>query len=131
MRILFLGAGAVGGYFGGRLTQSGQDVTFLVRDRRAAQLADGLRIESPNGDATIPVKTIRSGDAVDAFDIVVLTCKAYALGGALDAIAPYIADGTPILPLLNGVAHMDAIRARFPQAVTLGKSRRLRRCERA
>ena len=116
MRILFLGAGGVGGYFGGRLVQQGADVTFLVRERRAAQMADGLRIESPNGDATIPVQTIQAGQDADAFDIVILTPKAYGLDGALDAIAPHVRPGTIVMPLLNGLAHLAKIDARFPDA---------------
>lgn len=121
MRILFLGAGAVGGYFGGRLAQAGSDVTFLVREARQDQLADGLQILSPLGDVTLPVQTIRSGDPVDAgFDLIVLTCKAYGLDGAMDAIADHVNAGTVILPLLNGLAHLDRIEARFPEATILG-----------
>ena len=120
MRILFLGAGALGGYFGGRMTAAGADVTFLVRERRAEQLANGLKISSPFGDATIPVQTMQAGDQADPFDVIVLTNKAYGLEGALDAIASYVDDRTGILPFLNGVAHYDAVDARFPDAVRLG-----------
>ena len=121
MRLLFLGAGAVGGYFGGRLAEAGHDVTFVVREARATALKDGLKINSPLGDAVVPVRTIHSGAATDEiFDLVVVTCKAYGLDGALDGIAPYIREGTTILPLLNGLAHIDQIEARFPQAHVLG-----------
>ena len=120
MRILFLGAGALGGYFGGRMTAGGADVTLLVRPARQAALSDGLRIESPVGDATIPVKTITAADQVDPFDVIVLTNKAYGLDGALDAIAPYVGDQTAICPLLNGLAHIAAIEARFPGTPVLG-----------
>ncbi len=120
MRILFLGAGAVGGYFGGRLAAAGSDVTFLVREARQQQLADGLRIISPLGDASVPVRTILSGQQDGDYDLIVLTCKAYGLDGALDAIAPYVAEGTSILPLLNGLAHIERIEAHFPQAIVLG-----------
>ena len=120
MRILFLGAGALGGYFGGRMAAAGSDVTFLVRARRAAQLVDGLRISSPLGDATVPVQTIQAGESADPFDVVVLTNKAYGLAEALEAIAPHVGPSTAILPFLNGVAHIDAIDARFPDAVRLG-----------
>ncbi|MEM9139942.1 MAG: ketopantoate reductase family protein [Pseudomonadota bacterium] len=116
MRILFLGAGAVGGYFGGRLVQAGADVTFLVRERRAAEVSGGLKIVSPNGDATIPVKTVLAGDPADPFDIVILTPKAYGLDGALDAIEPHVGAGTVVMPLLNGLAHLAKIEARFPTA---------------
>jgi 2-dehydropantoate 2-reductase len=120
MRILFLGAGAVGGYFGGRMAQSGADVTFLVRENRAAQLAGGLRIESPNGDATVKVKTLIAGAETGPFDVVVLACKAYGLAGALDAVAPHVEKGASVLPLLNGFGHLDAIEARFPGATVWG-----------
>ena len=121
MRILFLGAGAVGGYFGGRLAQAGADVTFIVREQRAKALADGLKILSPMGDATVPIRTIQSGEATDeAFDLIVVTCKAYGLDGALDGIAPYVREGVAILPLLNGLAHLERIETRFPEATVLG-----------
>ena len=120
MRILILGAGAIGGYFGGRMAAAGADVTFLVREARAAQLADGLKIHSPLGDATIPVRTIQAGDQAGPFDVIVLTNKAYGLEGALDAIATFVTETTGILPFLNGVAHIEAIDARFPHAVRLG-----------
>ena len=76
MRILMLGAGAVGGLFGGRMSAAGSDVTFLVRERRADELKNGLRIESLRGDATIPVKTITRHDADELFDVIILSCKA-------------------------------------------------------
>lgn len=121
MRVLVLGAGGIGGYFGGRLAQAGADVTFLVRDARAAQLrATGLIIESPLGEVRIPsvnvVATVRHHTA----DIIMLTCKAYDLGAALEAIAPAVTQGTIVLPLLNGLGHIDLIQARFPGAVVWG-----------
>lgn len=120
MRVLFLGAGAVGGYFGGRLAAAGTDVTFLVRPARAAQMAEGLRIQSPLGDATVPATTISEGDVAAPFDVIVLTCKAYGLAGALDAIAPHVREGTVIVPALNGLTHIARIDGRFPQAVVWG-----------
>lgn len=120
MRILMLGAGAIGGYFGGRMVAAGSDVTFLVRDKRAAQLRDGLIIESPHGNSTIPVKTIVGTEQAGPFDVIVLSCKAYGLSGALEAIAPHVRPGIPILPLLNGYAHFDLIENRFPSAPVWG-----------
>jgi 2-dehydropantoate 2-reductase len=120
MRILFLGAGAVGGYFGGRLAAAGRDVTFLVRPGRAEELAPGLRILSRLGDATVPVQTLQAGEEADPFDIIVIACKSYGLDGALDAIAPHVRAGTVLLPLLNGIDHIERIAARFPEAVTWG-----------
>jgi 2-dehydropantoate 2-reductase len=119
MRLLVLGAGGTGGYFGGRLAQSGADVTFLVRPARATQLAHGgLRIRSPLGDADLDVAHA-TADALPAlvaqapFDLVLLSCKAYDLDSAMDAIAPAVGPGTAVLPILNGLRHFAALDARF------------------
>lgn len=122
MKILVLGAGGVGGYFGGRLIQAGADVTFLVRAGRARQLADhGLVIKSPLGDAVLPVRTLTAADPGQGFDVILLTCKAYDLDAAMTAIAPHVAAGNGlVLPLLNGMAHIDVLRARFGADRVLG-----------
>ncbi|MDQ8165248.1 MAG: ketopantoate reductase family protein [Gemmatimonadota bacterium] len=126
MKMLVLGAGGIGGYFGGRLAESGTDVTFLVRPRRRAQLlSDGLRIVSPAGNATLKVQTVDAeGLAANPrdFDIVLLTCKSYDLDSAMDAIAPAMAAGSAVLPMLNGIAHLDRLDARFGAANVLGGS---------
>ena len=126
MRILVLGAGGTGGYFGGRLAQSGADVTFLVRPARAAQLdRDGLSIHSPLGDARFPVAHVVA-DALPAlaaaspFDLVVLSCKAYDLDGAIVAVAPAVGQATTVMPILNGLLHYDALDARFGRDNVLG-----------
>jgi 2-dehydropantoate 2-reductase len=119
MRILVLGAGALGGIFGGRLAQAGADITFLVRPARAAQLAEhGLVIESPFGNATIPVRTTQA--ATPGYDLVVLTCKAYDLPGAIAAIAPAVTAQTAILPVLNGLSHIDTLVEAFGPHAVLG-----------
>jgi 2-dehydropantoate 2-reductase len=122
MRFLIVGAGAVGGYFGGRLLQAGQDVTFLVRPRRAAQLRrTGLVIKGPNGDATLPNPPLVQADGLEApFDAVILSCKAYDLDRALEAMAPAVGPDTAILPLLNGLRHLDVLDRRFGAARVLG-----------
>ncbi len=121
MRILVLGAGAVGGYFGGRLVEAGGDVTFLVRERRAAELAaDGLAIKSPCGDTTVRVQIARSGAALAPYDIVLLGCKAYDLESAMDSIAPAVGADSAVLPLLNGLSHLDRLDRRFGGARVLG-----------
>ena len=103
MRILVVGAGAIGGYFGARLLEAGRDVTFLVRPRRAEQLArTGLTVRSPHGDLTCPAPTITAEGLREPFDLVLLSCKAYDLQGAMDAFAPSVGSDTAILPLLNG-----------------------------
>jgi 2-dehydropantoate 2-reductase len=114
MRLLVLGAGAIGGYFGGRLAAAGNDVTFLVRPKRRAQLEqDGLRITSPAGDLTIPVKTVAAEELKPAYDVVLLTCKSYDLPSAMESIAPAVAGECAVVPMLNGMAHIDLLCARF------------------
>jgi len=117
-----VGAGGVGGYFGGRLAESGADLTFLVREGRARQLAErGLVIKSPLGDAAFPVRALTEADPGQPFDLIILTCKAYDLASAIDAAAPHMAAGAGLaLPLLNGMAHIDVLRARFGRDRVLG-----------
>ena len=123
LRILVLGAGGVGGYFGGRLAQAGADVTFLVRPARREQLVrDGLCISSPLGDLTQPVKTILAHELAPDYDLVILTCKAYDLDSSMDAIAPAMHGTCTVLPLLNGLAHLERLDARFGRAHVLGGS---------
>ncbi|TDR85145.1 ketopantoate reductase family protein [Enterovirga rhinocerotis] len=121
MRILVVGAGSTGGYFGGRLAEAGRDVTFLVRPGRAAQLAKtGLVIRSPHGDATLAPKLVEA-DGIDApYDLVLLTVKAFGLEGALRDIAPAIGPDTMIMPVLNGMRHVDAIGALYGGALIGG-----------
>ncbi|MBB3226895.1 2-dehydropantoate 2-reductase [Luteibacter sp. Sphag1AF] len=123
MRMLVLGAGGTGGYFGGRLAQAGADVTFLVRPARARELAsDGLVIRSPLGDASFPVRHVVADDvaAQAPFDVVLLACKAYDLDSAMDAIAPAMGPDTVILPILNGLAHYPVLDQRFGADRVLG-----------
>jgi 2-dehydropantoate 2-reductase len=123
MRILVLGAGGVGGYFGGRLAQKGSDVTFLVRPARAQALArDGLRISSRFGDWQGQVRCVTQDAVRPVYDLVLFTAKAYDLASAVDAIAPAIVEGgsTVALPLLNGIAHMDVLDRRFGRDRVLG-----------
>jgi len=122
LRILLLGAGGTGGYFGGRLAASGADVCFLVREKRAAQLAqNGLVIQSPLGDAAIPVRTVLAKDLPQhAFDLVLLSCKAYDLESSLEAIAPAMTNGCCVLPILNGLLHYAELDKRFGRANVLG-----------
>jgi 2-dehydropantoate 2-reductase len=120
-KILVLGVGGIGGYFGGRLAESGADVTFLVREPRREVLAErGLTIESPFGDAKLPVNTIVASEAKPVYDAVILTCKAYDLAGAIEAIAPAVAPDGYVLPFLNGLAHMDKLNACFGRERVLG-----------
>lgn len=122
MRILIVGAGAIGGYFGGRLLAAGRDVTFLVRPGRAAALArDGLSIRSPLGDldrAAPP--TITAVALHEPFDLILLSSKAYDLDGAMADFAPAVGPKTTILPVLNGLRHLELLEARFGAASVLG-----------
>jgi len=122
MRILMVGAGATGGYFGGRLLQHGRDVTFLVRERRAAQLAsDGLVIRSAHGDFTRQSPPTVLAAALDqSFDLIVLSCKAYGLSQVMADIAPAVGPDTAILPLLNGMQQVDLLDERFGTEHVLG-----------
>jgi 2-dehydropantoate 2-reductase len=120
-RFLVLGAGAVGGYFGGRLAAANADVTFLVRPARAAILKErGLVIESPMGDMRLPVR-VATADTLDGiFDTVLLTAKAYDLEQAIATIRPAVGPGTAILPVLNGLLHLDRLDAAFGPERVLG-----------
>jgi 2-dehydropantoate 2-reductase len=122
MRILVVGAGAVGGYFGGRLLKAGCNVTFLVRPKRAAQLAEnGLVIKSRFGDVTLKAPpTVQASELHRDFDLILLSCKAYDLDAAIDSFAPAVGPGTAILPLLNGMRHLDLLDERFGAARVLG-----------
>lgn len=115
MRILVLGAGAVGGCFGGLLAESGADVTFLVRPRRRAQLdKNGIVIRSVHfNDIEMPVSTIAGDEISEPYDIVLLSCKAYDLDSAMDAIAPAVGPDTVVLPLLNGLRQIERLQERF------------------
>jgi 2-dehydropantoate 2-reductase len=121
MRILVIGAGAVGGYFGGRLAQAHRDVTFLVRPRRAEEIkSKGLQIVSPHGDVTLHPRTITADQIADPYDVILLCVKSYALSGAIQDFAAAVGPGTMILPALNGMRHMDVLAARFGAHTVLG-----------
>jgi len=122
MRTLVLGAGALGGYFGGRLLAAGRDVTLLVRPGTAKLLADnGLQILSPFGDAFVDRPTmVLPEDIRQPFDLILLSCKSYDLENAMAAIAPAVGRETAILPMLNGMAHMAILEQRFGSERVLG-----------
>ena len=120
-KLLFLGAGGVGGYFGARLLEAGVDVSFLVRSARAALLAgQGLRVSSPHGDLALPVRCVTRDTVQPEYDLVLLAPKAYDLEDALDSIEPAVGPGTFVMPFLNGLAHMEALDARFGAHRVLG-----------
>jgi 2-dehydropantoate 2-reductase len=119
MRVLVLGAGGIGGFFGGRIAAAGADVTFLVRPARAKQLSrEGLIVISPLGDLRLPVKTALEVNT--PFDLILLACKAFDLRSATASIAPAVGASTTIIPLLNGLHHLSSLDTDFPSAHVLG-----------
>ena len=122
MRILVVGAGAIGGYFGGRLLQSGADVTFLVRPKRASELTStGLVIKSPLGDVTLKSPpTVQADQLTEKFDVVLLSCKAFDLDDAIKSFAPAVGPNTAVIPLLNGLLHLGVLDKKFGAERTLG-----------
>ena len=121
MRILVVGAGAIGGYFGARLADAGRDVTFLVRPKRAEQLAGGLFVRSPKGDVRIAApKIVTEATLREPCDLILLSCKAFDLESAMQSFARAMGPGTVILPLLNGMAHIETLQQRFGAGAVLG-----------
>jgi 2-dehydropantoate 2-reductase len=121
MRILVLGAGAVGGYFGGRLAEAGRDITFLVRPARKALLDErGLVVTSPLGDFTLKPQLATADTLSGPFDLILLTAKHYDLNQAIAAIRPAVGPGTAILPMLNGLVHLDRLSEAFGGEAILG-----------
>ena len=121
MKILVVGAGAIGGYFGGRLAEKGEDVTFLVRENRKKQLAKtGLKINSANGDFEISPRLLIAGESEEKFDVVMVSTKSYQLTAAIDDIRLHLKEEGIILPLLNGISHMDLLIEAFGEDRVIG-----------
>src|ERR1700739_1865221 len=121
MRILVVGAGSTGGYFGGRLAQAGRDITFLVRPARAEHLRlNGLQIISPHGDVTMSPNLVVAGEIAAPFDAVLVAVKAFSLESALDDLAGAVGPETMILPVLNGMRHLNRLAARFGKNSVIG-----------
>jgi 2-dehydropantoate 2-reductase len=121
MRVLILGGGAVGSYIGARLMSVGADVFFIVRGARLEDLsAKGLVVRSPLGDFTGAVNAGSAPPQGFLPDVAIVACKAPALDGALQAIAPYVGPETRLLPLLNGLSHLEELRQRLPEKPVLG-----------
>ncbi|WUW20492.1 ketopantoate reductase family protein [Streptomyces sp. NBC_01463] len=121
MKILVVGAGATGGYFGARLAQAGRDVTFLVRPGRAAALRErGLRLTGVGETETVTPRLVTADQLSGPYDLVLLSVKSTALEPALDDIAPAVGPGTAIVPLLNGMAHLARLNERFGDEAVLG-----------
>jgi 2-dehydropantoate 2-reductase len=122
MRYLVVGAGALGGYFGARLLEAGCDVTFLLRPGRAAALAKtGLVVRSRFGDLSLTAPPYVLADTIaESYDVVIVACKAYDLAETMESFAPAVGSATAVLPLLNGIRHLDALQSRFEPTQILG-----------
>lgn len=128
MKILVVGAGAVGGYFGARLVEAGRDVAFLVRPGRAKQIAatGGLVVLSPLGDFTIPNPSLVQADGIKQhYDLIILTCKSTTLESCINDIGPAVGPETMILPVLNGMSHIDRLIEVFGEKAVLGGRARI------
>ncbi len=121
MRILVVGAGATGGYFGGKLALAGRDVTFLVRGKRAEVLRrEGMHLITPDGDFTLAPQLTRADEITGPYDVIILTVKAFGLESALQDITPAVGKDTVIMPILNGMKHLEALTARFGKQAIIG-----------
>jgi 2-dehydropantoate 2-reductase len=121
MRILVVGAGATGGYFGGRLQQAGRDVTFLVRPQRAEVLRErGLRITGLGTETVLTPRLVTAADLNDDYDLVLVSVKATTLPAAVEDMTPAVGPSTAVVPFLNGMAHMDALSEAFGSQAVLG-----------
>ncbi|GGB76580.1 2-dehydropantoate 2-reductase [Staphylococcus nepalensis] len=121
MRILILGAGGIGGYFGGRLVESGKNVTFLVRPKRKSYLErNGLVIHSDNGDYSFNPQLMTKEAETESFDVILLSSKSYHLDQAIEDLKPFVHEQTVIIPLLNGVAHIPKLQSIFGKNKIMG-----------
>lgn len=123
MKILIVGAGALGGYYGARLLQANKDVTFLLREKRIAQLkkTNGLHIQSTHGNITIPdIKYLTKDQIIQPFDLIILSCKAYSLQNCINDFTAAVGEKTLILPILNGMQHIDTLIKHFGKQHILG-----------
>ncbi|KAA5933441.1 MULTISPECIES: ketopantoate reductase family protein [Pantoea] len=121
MRILMAGAGATGGYFGARLAQAGQDVTFLVRERRYQQLQNnGLVLQTPQGTETLLPQLTQASTLTGHFDLIIVTVKSFALDQVMEDIAPAVGPDTLIMPILNGMRHIATLQQRFGEDKVIG-----------
>jgi 2-dehydropantoate 2-reductase len=126
MKILVLGAGAIGGYIGGWLASVGADVTFLLRGKRLAHIREhGLTVESTHGNLHLPVKTVSAAELKPEHDLLLVACKSYDLDEAMDAAQPGLAPHGAVLPILNGMTHIDTLNQRLGRERVLGGTTRI------
>lgn len=123
MKIAAIGAGGVGGYFGARLQQAGHEVAFIARGRHLAALRkDGLRVQSPLGNATLKVKVCEQPEEIGPVDVVLFAVKLWDTPAAAQSIRPLLARGGVVIPFQNGVESVDALRKIFGERPVMGGS---------
>ncbi|MDA0764639.1 MAG: 2-dehydropantoate 2-reductase [Proteobacteria bacterium] len=120
MKILVLGSGGIGGFFGSYLVEAGADVTFLVRSKRKEILSiNGLNIVSSLGNLSIKPKTILSEELKPIYDVIIVTCKTYDLDQAILDLRPIKGKGM-IIPFLNGINHIEKLDKEFGSSNVMG-----------
>ena len=122
MRIAIFGSGGVGGYFGARLAQAGEDVTFIARGEHLQALRNsGLEVDSIDGDFVVhPVKATADPSQVSPVDLVIVAVKTWQVPDAARAMKPMLATASSVLPLENGVDASSQLAAELGSAPVLG-----------
>ena len=122
MKTVIFGTGAVGGYYGGRLAHAGQDITFIARGEHLTAIREtGLRVDSIQGDFLVqPAKATDDPGSIGTADLVVIAVKAWQLDDVIEQMRPLVGEQTIILPLLNGMEHMDKLLSAFDRKNILG-----------
>ena len=122
MKFIVMGAGGVGGYFGARLAASGHEVGFVARGRHLRAMQEhGLKVRSVLGD--IELKQVRASDDPTVFtapDYVLFTVKSYDCEHAAGLVRPALLSDTGVVPLLNGIEHIDVLRRMLGPRRVLG-----------
>lgn len=121
MKILIVGAGAVGGQFGAYLHESGADVHFLLRPARKQIIDDeGLTLDFPTGKLHLHPRTLTASELEPNYDLIIISCKAYSLDSVINDIVNAVGNKTVILPLLNGLRHLEILGGKFGHERVLG-----------
>ena len=123
MKIAAMDAGGVGGYFGARLQQAGHDVTFFARGRHLEAIrANGLKVESPHGDALLKVRVLEDPREAGVVDVVLFAVKLWDTEAAAEKLRPAVGPATAIIPFQNGVESIARLGKVFPEKSVLGGS---------
>ena len=120
MKILIVGAGGIGGFFGAKLHQAGADITYLLREGRYQHIQkQGLTVETPKGSFTIRPHVVLANQLEPIYDLIILACKAFDLENSIRSIAKASSKGA-ILPFLNGYTHLDILDRQFSKERVIG-----------